>query len=54
MKIALIDYGAGNLASVIKAFDASGAPVRLVAAPRDLAGTDAIVIPGVGHFGATA
>jgi len=54
MHIALVDYGAGNLTSVIKAFDASGAPVHLVTTPEQLAGADAIVIPGVGHFGATA
>jgi glutamine amidotransferase len=52
--IALVDYGAGNLTSVIKAFDASGAPVTLVTGPDELANADAIVIPGVGHFGATA
>jgi len=52
--IALVDYGAGNLTSVIKAFDASGAEVTLVTGPERLGDADAIVIPGVGHFGATA
>ncbi len=52
--IALVDYGAGNLASVIKAFDASGASVRLVTNPDAIGDARAIVIPGVGHFGATA
>jgi glutamine amidotransferase len=52
--IALVDYGAGNLASVVKGFEASGARVRLVARPRDIGEADALVIPGVGHFGATA
>jgi glutamine amidotransferase len=52
--IALVDYGAGNLTSVVKAFDASGAGVTLVTSPDALANADAIVIPGVGHFGATA
>jgi len=54
MIIALVDYGAGNLTSVIKAFDASGAQVRLVTTPDAIDAADALVIPGVGHFGATA
>ena len=54
MDIALVDYGAGNLTSVIKAFDASGAGVRLVTSPNDIGAAHALVIPGVGHFGATA
>lgn len=52
--IALIDYGAGNLASVRKAFVALHADVRTPTFPDALAGAEAIVVPGVGHFGATA
>jgi glutamine amidotransferase len=52
--IGLIDYGAGNLTSVIKALTAVGGTVRVVARPSELAGLSAIVIPGVGHFSATA
>lgn len=52
--IALVDYGAGNLTSVRKAFAALQAEVRTPAAPAVLAGARAIVVPGVGHFGATA
>ncbi len=51
--IALIDYGAGNLTSVRKALTAVGAAFETPAAPADLARVDGIVIPGVGHFGAT-
>jgi glutamine amidotransferase len=54
MNVVLVDYGAGNLASVIKGFKASGVDVRTTDALRDLDGADAIVIPGVGHFAATA
>ncbi len=53
MKIALIDYRAGNLTSVKKAFAAIGAPVDVPASPADVAAADAIVVPGVGHFDAT-
>jgi glutamine amidotransferase len=52
--IALVDYGAGNLTSVRKAFAALQAEVRTPASPAALARARAIVIPGVGHFGATA
>ena len=51
--IALIDYGAGNLTSVRKAFAAIGAPVVTPGGPGDLDRAVAIVVPGVGHFGAT-
>jgi glutamine amidotransferase len=53
-RIAIVDYGAGNLASVMKAFRAVDAEPALVCAPTDLDAASAIVIPGVGHFGATA
>src|SRR5438309_4782252 len=51
--IALIDYGAGNLTSVKKALAAIGADVRVPQQPDDLASAHGIIIPGVGHFGAT-
>ena len=51
--IALVDYGAGNLTSVRKALAALGAPFESPASPAVLATADAIVVPGVGHFGAT-
>lgn len=54
MSIALIDYGAGNLTSVIKAFHETGAELRVVSAVEDAAAASAIVVPGVGHFSATA
>jgi glutamine amidotransferase len=52
--IALIDYGAGNLASVRRALAVVGAQVRVPSAPADLAGARAVVVPGVGHFAATS
>ena len=54
MSVALIDYGAGNLASVRKALAAVGANVYGPASPVDLENATAIVVPGVGHFAATA
>jgi len=52
--IALIDYKAGNLTSVRKAFASIGAEQYDPASPADLERATAIVVPGVGHFGATA
>ena len=53
MRIALIDYRAGNLTSVKKAFAALGADLFVPAQPSELADAGAVVVPGVGHFGAT-
>jgi glutamine amidotransferase len=52
--IALIDYGAGNLTSVRKGFAAAGADLFTPASPDDLSTATGIVVPGVGHFAATA
>lgn len=54
VRVALVDYGAGNLASVAKGLRAAGGDVRIALGPRDLERADAIVLPGVGHFAATA
>ena len=51
--VALIDYRAGNLTSVRKGFAAIGASLYTPETPSDLAKGAAIVVPGVGHFGAT-
>lgn len=51
--IALIDYKAGNLTSVKKALATLGADVFVPDAPGDLSNASGIIVPGVGHFGAT-
>jgi len=51
--VALIDYGAGNLTSVKKALAAIGAGMFVPGRPEDLARAQAVIVPGVGHFGAT-
>jgi imidazole glycerol-phosphate synthase subunit HisH len=51
--IALIDYKAGNLTSVKKALTTVGAEVVVPAAPEEIADAAGIIVPGVGHFGAT-
>ena len=52
--IVIVDYGAGNLTSLARGLTAAGATVGIATAPGDLAGAAGIVVPGVGHFGATA
>ena len=52
--IALIDYGAGNLTSVKKALAALGAEFVVPEAPEELKQVDSLIVPGVGHFAATA
>jgi imidazole glycerol-phosphate synthase subunit HisH len=49
--IAVIDYGMGNLRSVINAFDAIGADAVVVTEAGQLRNACAIVLPGVGAFG---
>ncbi len=51
--IALVDYGAGNLTSVRKALSAVGANFFTPETPETLARATGVIIPGVGHFGAT-
>jgi glutamine amidotransferase len=48
--IALLDYGSGNLRSVHKALLKVGAEVRLAKSAAELAGAQAVVLPGVGAF----
>ena len=49
--ITIINYGAGNLFSVEKAFAALGAKVRVSEKADDILASDKIVLPGVGAFG---
>ncbi len=50
--IAVIDYEASNLRSVLHALSHLGAAARVAATPDDLAGARAIILPGVGAIGA--
>jgi glutamine amidotransferase len=54
MRIALFDYGAGNLHSLGKALESAGATVTVTADWAEALGKDALVLPGVGAFGAAA
>lgn len=51
MKIAIIDYGASNLQSVINALTTLGKSFEVVSDPKKLAGFDKVILPGVGSAG---
>jgi glutamine amidotransferase len=52
--IAVIDYKAGNLTSVVKALRFLGADdIVVTQTPEDVLRADKVVLPGVGHFQAT-
>lgn len=48
MRIAVVDYGAGNLVSIAQGLEAIGAAPSVVAEPRGLRDIDALIVPGVG------
>ncbi|MDJ0736865.1 MAG: imidazole glycerol phosphate synthase subunit HisH [Nostocaceae cyanobacterium] len=48
--IAVVDYDMGNLHSVCKALEKTGATPKITDSPQDLEEADAIVLPGVGAF----
>ena len=56
MRVAIIDYGSGNLRSAVKAFERAArdngiaADIVLTDRAEDVAGADRIVLPGVGAF----
>ena len=54
MTIAVVDYGAGNLTSVKKALDALGTMAIVTSDVEQISRADKLIVPGVGHFGATA
>jgi glutamine amidotransferase len=48
--LAVVDYGMGNLASVAKALERSGADARITQSPAAVRSAAAVVLPGVGAF----
>jgi glutamine amidotransferase len=51
-RIAVLDYGIGNLHSAQKGLEQTGAEAKLTANAADIEAADAVVLPGVGAFGA--
>ena len=54
MRVTIFDYGAGNLHSLAKAIERAGVDVHVETDPVRAVDTDALVLPGVGAFGAAA
>ena len=51
-QVSIVNYGVGNLRSVKRGLEKSGAKVLITHDPKDLNKSDAIVLPGVGAFAA--
>jgi imidazole glycerol-phosphate synthase subunit HisH len=52
MNISLLDYGAGNLPSVERALQRLGVPAERISTSASVAKASALILPGVGHYGA--
>lgn len=50
-RVVVLDYGAGNLRSVVKAFEHEGVDAVLTRDPDVARRADRLVLPGQGHFG---
>lgn len=51
MKVVIVDYGMGNLASVQRALEECGASAKIASDPAALQTASHVVLPGVGAFG---
>ena len=49
--VAIIDYDAGNIKSVEKAFQFLGQDVKITRSPKEIYQADHVVLPGVGSYG---
>lgn len=49
--ISIIDYGAGNLRSVQKAFEFLGYDAKITSDKSEILSSDKVILPGVGAFG---
>jgi len=50
-RVAIVDYGMGNLHSVKRKLERIGVDPQVTSDPDDLLRADKLVLPGVGHFG---
>jgi imidazole glycerol-phosphate synthase subunit HisH len=54
MKVGVIDYGAGNIFSILSGLRRADINAVVVTEPEELSSKDAVVIPGVGNFAQAA
>ena len=52
VEVAVLDYGSGNLRSVVRAVERAGASVTLTSDFEVALGADGLVVPGVGAYAA--
>lgn len=52
-RVTIVDYGTGNLFSVVKSFRRLGVEVEISCDAAVISAAETIVLPGVGHFGRT-
>lgn len=50
--ITIVDYGMGNIGSLLKMFARLRVATRVATTPADIAAADKLILPGVGHFAA--
>lgn len=48
--IAIVNYGSGNIQAIANIYGRLGVPFVVAATPAELAGTDRVILPGVGAF----
>jgi glutamine amidotransferase len=48
--ISLIDYGLGNLGSVIRMVEKVGGKAKKISTPKEILSAEKFILPGVGHF----
>lgn len=53
-KVAVVNYGAGNLASVMKAVEYAGGTPEIASTPEAILSADRVILPGVGAAGEAA
>lgn len=53
-KIFILDYGSGNIGSLLNMFRHIGAEAEVISHPVNIGEQSALVLPGVGHFGYAA
>ncbi len=52
MRVTVLDYGAGNVRSLINAVEKMGGRVKMVETPDDILKAEKLIFPGVGNYGA--
>ena len=50
MKITVLDYGAGNVRSLINAVEKMGGTIKMVETPQDILDAEKLIFPGVGNY----